>query len=85
MLYTLQDQSTLKAIFNIKDQDIPHLQPGHSVLVMVPALNGKTFDARIKTIIPSGDPNTHEFQVEAVIPGAGDLLPGMFATVKSNN
>jgi membrane fusion protein (multidrug efflux system) len=57
--------------------------PGQLVQLAVPAYPGTSFDGRVTTVAPAGDPRAHTFDV-TIIPEdpSGRLLPGMFAQVQ---
>lgn len=77
-LLILEDHTTLLFRTSVKEQDIPRIEKGQTITVTIDALNDLTLDATIARIIPSGNPSTHEFLVEATLPAADKLYPGMF-------
>ncbi len=81
-LLEIEDLGRLEVSFRVKDRDVPGLVEGAPVTVVVDALGQDGLTASIIRVIPSGDPETHEFRVEASLPAADGVLPGMFATVR---
>lgn len=77
-LLVLEDQSTLKFRTSVKEQEIPGIEKGQTIKVTIDALDDLALTATVSTIIPSGDPLTHEFVVEAALPEQDRLYPGMF-------
>ena len=77
-LLVLEDHSTLRFRTSVKEQDIPRIEKGQTITVTIDALDDLALDATISKIVPSGDPSTHEFLVEAALPAQDKLYPGMF-------
>lgn len=77
-LLKLEDHSKLKFRTSVQEQDIPLIKKGQKIIVTIDALNDLQLQATVTKIIPSGDPATHEFVVEAVLPTQDRLYPGMF-------
>ena len=76
-LFVLEDHASLKFRTHVKEQDIPFIELGQSVVVTIDALDGARLNGKITKIIPSGDAN-HTFVVEATLPATNKLYPGMF-------
>ncbi len=82
-LIVLEDQAQLKFETKVKEQEVVHLQLGQPAIVTVDALQGlPSMVGTVHKIIPSGDPVTHDFFVEIVLPKQNGLLPGMFGKVR---
>ncbi len=81
-LLELEDHSVLKFRTSVKERDIPLIDTGQRVTVTIDALDDLELDATVSKIIPSGDANTHEFVIEAVLPSTNRLYPGMFGKAK---
>ncbi len=77
-LLVLEDHSTLRFRTRVKEQDIARIEKGQTITVTIDALDDLALDATISKIVPSGDPSTHEFLVEAALPAQDKLYPGMF-------
>ncbi len=77
-LLVLEDHATLKFRTSVKERDISRIEKGQEVTVTIDALDDLTLSATVSKIIPSGDPSTHEFVVEATLPRQDKLYPGMF-------
>lgn len=81
-LLKLEDHSVLKFRTSVSEKDIPLIETGQTVIVTIDALDDLELSATVSKIIPSGDETTHEFIVEAVLPGAKKLYPGMFGKAR---
>src|SRR5208337_2516778 len=69
--------------FSLPQQELSRVGIGQTVVVSTDTFPGRTFIGRITTINPKVDPDTRNFQVEALIGNSGHaLLPGMFASVE---
>jgi RND family efflux transporter MFP subunit len=77
-LLVLEDHATLKFRTGVKEKDIARIDKGQAVTVTIDALNDLALSATVTKIIPSGNPSTHEFVVEATLPPQEKLYPGMF-------
>ncbi len=77
-LLVLEDHAVLRFRTNVKEQDIPRIEMGQAIIVIIDALGDLELDATITKIVPSGDLSTHEFLVEAALPPQDKLYPGMF-------
>jgi len=77
-LLVLEDHATLRFRMGVKEQDIPRIEMGQTITVRIDALDDLALEATISRIVPSGDPSTHEFLVEATLPAQDKLYPGMF-------
>ncbi len=82
-LIVLEDHTQLKFETKVKEQEVVHVQLGEPAIVTVDALQGlPSMVGTVHKIIPSGDPVTHDFSVEIVLPKQNGLLPGMFGKVR---
>ncbi|MFT3740873.1 MAG: efflux RND transporter periplasmic adaptor subunit [Breznakibacter sp.] len=81
VLYDVADFSTLWAMFDAYESDLPFIRAGNRLEFTVQALPGKTFTGRIAFIDPVIDPVTRvaKVRVETANP-SGQLKPEMFAT-----
>lgn len=77
-LLVLEDHSTLEFKTSVKEKDVPHIEKGQRVLITIDALGDLQIEATVSKVIPSGDANTHEFVVKAILPKRENLYPGMF-------
>ncbi|MPN06537.1 hypothetical protein SDC9_153793 [bioreactor metagenome] len=78
-ILTLMQINTLKSVINVPESYFPYIKSGMQISVQSDIYSGRTFPATIKTIYPTVEPNSHNFQVELKIPNSSLLLrPGMF-------
>jgi len=82
-IVTLQSLDSQYIDFSLPQQELSRVGIGQTVVVSTDTFPGRTFIGRITTINPKVDPDTRNFQVEALIGNSGHaLLPGMFASVE---
>ena len=82
-IVTLQSLDSLYVDFYLPQQELSHMAIGQAVLVNTDTYPGRTFSGRITTIDPKVDPETRNFQAEALISNSRRaLLPGMFASIE---
>lgn len=81
-LLLLEDQHKLRFRTAVKEKDIPHVALGQQIFVTIGALGDAELPAKIDRLIPSADKDTHEFVIEAVLPGRDHLYPGMFGRAR---
>ncbi len=80
---TLQELNPLYVDFYLPEQELSRTALGQTVIVRTDTYGDRTFNGRITVINPKVDPDTRNFQVEAVIPNPRrELLPGMYTTVE---
>lgn len=73
------DLSSVLVRVDVPETSFPHLRVGEPVRVKIDALQ-RSFDGRIKHIMPQADPNARTFPVDIEIDNAeGVLAGGMFA------
>ncbi len=77
-LFVLEDHSQLKFRMKVKEKDIPYIKLEQPLTITIDALQGLKLEAKVSKLIPSGDPATHAFVVEALLEPADNLYPGMF-------
>jgi membrane fusion protein (multidrug efflux system) len=82
-IVTLQELDPVYVDFSLPQQQLARIKLGQKVLATTDTYPGQTFEGKITAIDPKVDPQTRNVQIEATQrnPG-GQLLPGMFATVK---
>jgi Cu(I)/Ag(I) efflux system membrane fusion protein len=80
ILFDLADFSSVWALFDAYEADLPSLKTGQTVAYTLPALPGKTFSGKITFIDPVLDKTTRtaKVRVETINP-EGQLKPGMYA------
>ena len=77
-LLVLEDHATLLFRTNVKEQDVPRVETGQTIVVTIDALDDLALEATVTKIVPSGNLSSHEFLVEATLPAQEKLYPGMF-------
>jgi cobalt-zinc-cadmium efflux system membrane fusion protein len=82
-VFTIADLSTMWLVAAVRELDAPMIRPGQPVEVMVGALPGRRFDARIAMVGAGLDPVTRRMTVRAEVQDPDRLLkPEMFATFR---
>ncbi|HUI46607.1 MAG TPA: efflux RND transporter periplasmic adaptor subunit [Nitrospirota bacterium] len=82
-IVTLQSLDSLYVDFYLPQQELSHVAIGQAVIVKTDTYPGRTFSGRITTVDPKVDPDTRNFQAEALISNSRHaLLPGMFASIE---
>jgi membrane fusion protein, heavy metal efflux system len=80
-LLTISDLSTVYFVANVPETAIASVHVGDPVQVRLEAFPDRTFDATVRYIAQSVDPNLHRVAVRAEVANPdGDLKPGMFGT-----
>jgi len=81
-IVTLQELNPLYVDFYLPQQELARAANGQAVSITTDSFPGRVFQGKIKAINPKVDPDTRNFQAEALISNTGGvLLPGMYATV----
>jgi Cu(I)/Ag(I) efflux system membrane fusion protein/cobalt-zinc-cadmium efflux system membrane fusion protein len=83
-LYKIADLSTVWAIANVFQEDLPYVKIGMETSVDLPSLPNRTFAGRVQFIAPVLDPTTKTAAVRIAIRNTPDfvLKPQMFANVE---
>jgi cobalt-zinc-cadmium efflux system membrane fusion protein len=82
-VFLVGDLSKVWLVGNAREEDAPALHTGDTVEVIVLAIPGKVFKARLTYVAASIDPNTHRLAVRAEVENpAGELKPEMFASFR---
>lgn len=82
-LFELVDASRVKVQALARDADVPFLAAGREATVVVDALPGERFPARIERLGAELDPDSRTLEVEAELPNPdGRLKPGMLARLE---
>lgn len=79
-VFSVVDLSELRVVFGVPDTRVNLVQLGAPVTVVVEALPGSRFSARVSKIAPTAEPALRTYAVELSLPGAEGLRPGMTAT-----
>ena len=83
-LYKVADLSTVWAVANVYQEDLPFIKLGSSAEIAVTSATGRTFAGKVDFISPVLDPTTKTAAVRITIRNTTEYLlkPGMFATIK---
>lgn len=83
-LFTLADISTLVVRVGISDVDASQLDAGQRVEARVDALPGREWDAEIRRVFPSADPESRLVTVEVAFtdPDRAELRPGLLSRLR---
>jgi membrane fusion protein, heavy metal efflux system len=82
-LFTLNNFSTVYFVAEVSETAIASVHVGDRVAVRLQAFPDRTFDAAVRYISGSVDPNLHRIGVRAAVDNAdGALRPGMFGTFR---
>jgi membrane fusion protein (multidrug efflux system) len=82
-IVTLQKLDPMDVDFTVPQNQIDLIRIGMKASLQTSAAPGKTFDATVTAIEPQVDTNTRNLKVRARVPNPkGDLLPGVFATLR---
>lgn len=82
-VFTIADLSTMWLVANVRELDVPLMRVGQHVDVMLAALPGRHFEARIVRMASGLDPATRRLTVMAeVLDPEGVLRPEMFANFR---
>ncbi|MDO4692223.1 MAG: efflux RND transporter periplasmic adaptor subunit [Porphyromonadaceae bacterium] len=77
--------SPVKAEVQVSEEHYALLKQGRPATIVVDALAGETFDARISNVFPTINPATHTITVEVEAPNRKqDLRPGMYSRITLN-
>jgi RND family efflux transporter MFP subunit len=79
-LIVLESDGGFEAQVSVDASSIASLVPGRSVAVRVDGIP-EPLDARVRSVSPAGDPDTHRFLVRADLPHDARLRSGLFASV----
>jgi RND family efflux transporter MFP subunit len=78
-LLRIEDARQHEVDIQVNESVLSRLRPGN--LVQVSMGSGNSTDARIREIVPSGDPAAHTFTVKIPLPASAGLYSGMTANV----
>ncbi len=80
--FRVTNPTPLRAQVFVPERELARLKPGQTASVMIDALGGRTFPARVTLVAPTIDTRTATFKVTLqVTDPKGELKPGMFARV----
>lgn len=69
----------IKMRMKVPETQIAFVRPGKPVDISSEAYPGRSFSAMVESVIPSGDPLTHSFDVVVMLDNPGHaIMPGMF-------
>jgi RND family efflux transporter MFP subunit len=79
-IYTISDLSSVWALADIYENEVPYVRVGQRVTFSLSYYPGKTYSGNISFIYPSVDPQTRTVKVRVQLANAGYILkPQMFA------
>lgn len=82
-LFRIVDLSTVWAYIHIPEKDIPFVEQGLPVEMIVPQIPGDTFGGRVSFIFPFMRAESRDLRVRVTFAnGDRKLKPGMYATLK---
>jgi membrane fusion protein (multidrug efflux system) len=82
VIATLQDRSALEVDFSVPARYAPQLKIGQQIEASVNAFPGRVFGGELAAIDARVDPGTRSLLVRARIEEPGELIPGMFASLR---
>ncbi len=81
-LLILEETAAMKVVAHIGEKDVSAVGAGDPVTIEVTSLAGATFESVLDKVIPTANPGSRTYDIEAVVPnGDGRLRSGMFARV----
>lgn len=80
-LFTIANLSTVWAVANVYENELPQVQAGDAADVVLNAYPGRTFRGRVDNISKILDPGTRTAKVRVVLANPGIMRAGMFVTV----
>lgn len=81
VILKLFDPETLLLEVPVRESLVREVAVGSNVEYEVPALKS-VYQGTVREIVPSVDPQSRTFLVKVCIDNPGDLIPGMFGTIK---
>jgi membrane fusion protein, heavy metal efflux system len=82
-LFTINNFSTVYFVAFVPETAIASVNVGNHLVVHLEAFPGRSFDATVRYISPTVDPNLHRIAVRAAVDNpSGELRPGMFGTFR---
>lgn len=80
--FRVTNPTPLRAQVFVPERELARLKPGQTASVLIDALGGRTFPARVTLVAPTIDSRTATFKVTLqVLDTKSELRPGMFARV----
>jgi membrane fusion protein, multidrug efflux system len=77
---TITSFDKLVILVNVSELDVPHINVGDDVNILVDAIRGGEFTGKVRRIFPSANPDTRLVPIEVeLLSGDERLFPGMFA------
>ncbi len=81
-LMILEDITRMKVVAHIGEKDISNLKLGDAIRIDITSLDHAVYHAVVEKIIPTANPGSRTYDIEASIPNPeGTLKSGMFARV----
>ena len=81
-LFVIADLSTMWALADVYEPDVPSVKPGQTMLVRLPCCPNEPYEGRVSYISDSVDPQTRTVKVRGTVPNRGRALKSdMFVKV----
>lgn len=82
-LLVIEQTGQVKVVAHLGEKDVSSVKVGDTVLVNVSSVAGAEFETTLTKVIPTANPGSRTYDVEALLDNAdGRLRSGMFARVK---
>jgi membrane fusion protein, multidrug efflux system len=78
-VFWLSSTAGLRVSADVDEEDISLVEPGQKVLIRADAFPDKTFEGRVQSITPKGDPVARSYRVRISLPQGTPLMIGMTA------
>lgn len=80
-VYQLAWSGDVDIVTDVPDRALASVAKGQAAIVKLPALPGRSFDARVREIAPAADPQSRTYRVKLTVEKASDVRLGMSASV----
>lgn len=77
-ILTIESREMLLFKVFVSESKVGRITPNMPAEVLIDAMPGDTILGSVQRIVPSGDPVTRRYEINAVLPSRAGLLPGMF-------
>lgn len=82
-LFTVADLSTLWALLDVSERQLPLVREGQQVTLSLPSMPGESVEGTVEYVGAIVEPDTRTIEVRLVVPNPdGRLKPGMFGTAR---
>lgn len=80
-LLTLEKKGGIRVDVNVPENYIDAVNPEQKLTVTIPAMQNRSMEGVVKTIMPAADPQSRSFIVKLFLPAGSDVPSGMYARV----